>query len=159
MGGTPGSNFAALSDESLEAMGRLFVLTEQQGGLPGVMAEFIVRLIPKLTGGRRPVAPFKAIVKLWYKVRQPLLKEWMRSSVGEAAINLNAGMHIGDAVYRDMMRALVAEEEGKVTLEINMDGDKFFDRIKHHILQRQARAVGYPIVLLRVSLAVCGADT
>eukprot|EP00972_Heterocapsa_arctica_P104907 15459960-Heterocapsa_arctica.AAC.1 len=39
-----------------------------------------------------------------------------------------------------------------------MDGEKFFDRIKHHILYKQAKAVGYPMVMLTVSLATYRAE-
>ena len=146
-------NFAAMSDEALEAMGLLIVMTEQQGGFPDTMAEFLIRLIPKPVSGRRPVALFKAAVRMWYKVRQKICKAWLKFNVQESAINLNTGRQVGDAVYRDLVRALIGEKEGRVTVEVNMDGEKFFDNIKHHILHKQAKAVGYPMVLLRVSLA------
>eukprot|EP00972_Heterocapsa_arctica_P005454 805715-Heterocapsa_arctica.AAC.1 len=66
------------------------------------MAEFLIRLIPKPVTGRRPVAIFKSTVRMWYK---------------ESAINLNTGRQVGDAVYRDLIRALIGEKHGRATVE------------------------------------------
>eukprot|EP00972_Heterocapsa_arctica_P108035 15911814-Heterocapsa_arctica.AAC.1 len=53
---------------------------------------------------------------------------------------------------------MIGEKEGRATVEVNMDEEKFFDNVKHHILHKQTRAVGYPMVLLRVSLATYRAN-
>eukprot|EP00972_Heterocapsa_arctica_P088598 13064037-Heterocapsa_arctica.AAC.1 len=78
------------------------------------MAEFLIRLIPKPVSGRRPVALFKAAVRMWYKAStRSQCEAWLKFNVQESAINLNTGRQAGDAVYRDLVRALIGEKEGR----------------------------------------------
>ena len=71
-------HYTWLSDELLDVIGRLLMNMEQVGFWPWQVNEAMVHLIPKPTGGRRPIGLVASLPRLWERVRKPLLTHWRR---------------------------------------------------------------------------------
>ncbi len=54
-----------LSDQLLENIATLMYLAERSGGWPQALAVLLMHLIPKATGGHRPIALLASILRLW----------------------------------------------------------------------------------------------
>ncbi len=73
--GLPPKNLAYLGDKALATWATLYHRVEEEGSFPPDQSSFFVTVIPKHTGkGRRPVALFRALHRVWGKVRSSTLR-------------------------------------------------------------------------------------
>ena len=71
--------FAWLSDELLAAFALLLMSLEKLGVWPSQISAILIALIPKNSGGTRPIGLLAALVRLWERVRKPIVAEWRRT--------------------------------------------------------------------------------
>ena len=69
-----------LSDDLLDSVAKLLKAIENAGSWPQQLMEALIHLIPKPTGGRRPIGLLAALPRLWDRVRRPTLIQWRRGS-------------------------------------------------------------------------------
>ncbi len=69
-------HYTWLSDMLLDRLGIFMKLLESWGWWPEQLMEALIRLIPKPTGGRRPIGLLASLVRLWERVRRPYIVEW-----------------------------------------------------------------------------------
>ena len=75
-----------------EGWGALLWLAEQMWKGPEVVGDFLARPIPESQGvGRRPVALFLVVVRVWGCVRQVWLRQWQAQHVQDAVVNERMG--------------------------------------------------------------------
>ena len=67
-------HYSWLSDELLGRVAELLMKLEVVGIWLARIAEAIVHLIPKATGGRRPVGLLPSLVRVWERVRKPAVE-------------------------------------------------------------------------------------
>ena len=69
-----------LGDELLKAILRLLFLCECKGQWPDLSTDVVVALLPKPTGGRRPIGLFPWLPTNWAKVRRKTADKWEKAN-------------------------------------------------------------------------------
>jgi len=72
-----------LGDEVLEVMCDLLALLEALGVFPEDLEQVLVALIPKPTGGERPIGLYLALFRVWSAARGPKLPRWCCTECGD----------------------------------------------------------------------------
>ena len=144
--------FAEMSDAALATLALLFQDWEIGGECPATTQQVCTKLIPKPSGGRRPIGFFPAALRLRGKARVRHAKEWQNTVAADPAVNVQAGRNIGDSMWRSMLRAQCGVKEGSIALDMLWDINKCFEQVCPKLLWHLARELGYPLVLLRLSL-------
>ena len=141
-----------LSDRMLFALAAIFAAAEKLGAWPDLVNLVLIVLLPKPDGGFRPIGLFPMLVRLWFRVRVPLMRAWESAN---AMPQMFGGRRMGAhrAAWVASFRAEAAagaEHDHACNL---LDLVKAFERIPHDILARAAAFHDYPIALLRLCLA------
>ena len=144
--------FAGLSDDALATLADLFWAYEAHGLWTTQQSDLIVTLLAKATGGKRPILFFRSAYRLWGRWAQARVKTWAVDALQHYALNNQAGRRPGDAIWRNQVRAQMAEDTGLSFGEVFWDMAKAFDRVPREQLLRIALARGYPPSILRLSL-------
>ena len=69
-----------LSDEFLHALSTFLAMVEDLGVWPSQISTLIICLIPKVSGGRRPIGLLATLVKVWELARKQQVIEWRKAS-------------------------------------------------------------------------------
>ncbi len=69
-------HYGWLSDTLLARLGELMAALMTAGIWPRQVSAAILHLIPKATGGRRPIGVLASFVRLWERTLQPALEDW-----------------------------------------------------------------------------------
>ena len=147
---------ARLDDVILEAILRFMERCEETGEWPQEGSMVIIVLLPKPTGGRRPIGLLAWMPKILTKMRRSVAAEWEQEN--ERAY-LYAGPTKGAdvAAWKQAARAELAQVCGDATYaQVLLDLVKAFDRVPHHILVQEAVRLatpcgfsGYPLQHIR----------
>ena len=143
---------AFLSHSALEALGWLFALYEYHGQWNPEQANLLVNLLPKPDGDQRPIL-FRSGFRVWTRLTQGRVKQWAHQYMPDSFINNAAGRRPGDAVWRSLVRSDLELAAGRYVIECLWDVSKAFDRVPRDKLVHTAVSLGYPMELLRLSLA------
>ena len=73
-------SIADLSPQLRSCIADFLNVAEQEGRWPEQIATAIVHLIPKADGGRRPIGVLPTIVRIWERVRKPIVQVWLRQN-------------------------------------------------------------------------------
>ena len=63
-------HLACLEPEAAGVLSFIFALAEAIGDFEHVIADVLVPLIPKLSGGRRPIGLFRGVIRIWGRARR-----------------------------------------------------------------------------------------
>ena len=74
--GVPPRTVEMLSDELLGVLANLLNSIEESGLWPQSYAVSVLHLIPKPSGGRRPIGLLPTLIRLWEKTRKEAIREW-----------------------------------------------------------------------------------
>ncbi len=143
-----------LSEARLEELISLMMEAEATGCWPEGIGDVTVVLLPRPDGGFRPIGLFPFMVRAWFRVRRPLVLKWEAET--EAARDyLFAGKQKGAhvAAWQHAFRAEHAADSGATFAALLLDMEKCFEVVPHDVLAREAEQLGYPLQLLRLSLA------
>ena len=146
-------DFGELSEAALTRLTSIFEDWETTGTPEGQVAALVVKLIPKPDGGRRPIGLYQEVFRVWSKARQPLVRAWQARFITDAVVHMQQGRQIGDAAWRARVRALDATDRGRTVIEAMWDLRKCFEHVPHDKLVEQASRLGFPMDILRVSVA------
>ena len=136
----------------VEELGSILMAAERRGGWGGMAGVVITALIPKSGGGLRPIGLLPTVVRLWARIRAGEVQLWeARNERGYLYGGRGKGAMA--AAWKFAARAEAARLQGAVYAAVLLDQDKAFDRVPHHHVVRAAREWGYPIPILRLSLA------
>ena len=127
---------------------------EALGRWPRQVALVLIALLPKAEGGYRPIGLLPFLPRLWMRVRRRIAQAW---EARHPRPYLYAGKGKG-ANIAAWMQGATAELAATVKKQVGyaqalLDMVKAFDRIPHWLLVREARSLGYPLRLLRLSLS------
>ena len=123
------------------------------------MRNLFVKLIPKPTGGFRPICLFRSLYRIHMKSRSGFVRAW-EAEVGYKVQGFNnePGRRITDGMYRDGIRGDILGAKGPSYhgVELLRDLAKAYEAVRRYILWRFAAKHGYPVWLLRLSLNAYG---
>ncbi len=143
-------HFALLSDGSLKMLGQLIRIIESVGDFPSRTQDVAVALI---TDKRRPIGLYRALFRLWARLRRPLADEWEHQRAAQLFWIQGPGRACTDHVWRAAVQAATRAARQFAVAEIAYDIKKCYEHVPHVALARKACAAGYPARLLRVSIA------
>ncbi len=141
-----------LSDQRLEELIDLLMSAERSGAWPEGTGTVLIVLLPKPDGGWRPIGLFPTIIRVWMKLRRQLAQGWEEQHSRDFLFaGRGKGAHV--AAWQHAQRAEQAADAGATFVQLLLDMQKCFELVPHDVLVQEARAVGYPLPLLRLALA------
>ncbi len=147
---------ANLSDPSLTALSALLQAVEISGIWPRQISLVVTALLPKPRGGLRPIGIAAAVYRLWAKTRRKISDRWEQAHQ-RAYFSAARGNGPVDTMWRLAARQEEGTADGLEALVAGEDIQSFFEVLDRGRLAEEARAVGYPIPLLRAAMAAYSA--
>ena len=146
-------HFSLLCDTGLRVLSVLFLAMEASGKIPAQVRALLVILLPKPTGGTRPIDLFPAVMRLWGRCRRSVAEAW-ESAHDRDYIAAGRDRSATDATWRAAARAesSVGTEEAAATSLFDMV--RFFERIRFEWLFERAERHGFDLRILRICLAM-----
>ena len=141
-----------LPEHLLERLCGLLMKAEEEGDWTEAVGLVIIALLPKSDGGWRPIGLLPTIIRVWARTRRAEGDEWEGNHNREF---LYGGKQTGAqvAAWKHALRAEVAGAAGLSFAAVMTVLEKAFDRVTHARLVAAARQWGYPLRLLRLSIA------
>ena len=145
------------SDNILECYAVVLNKAEASGQWPNLVTTNLIHLIPKPSGGRRPIGVMATLVRLYERVRRGVVVQW-RSNTAEACNYMTGGKSAVDAVWVQSVRDEAVQEKGLVSASALLDLIKAFECVRLDVVWEAGRRLGFPLAILRLSLrAYCKA--
>ena len=140
-----------LSDEALHILAILFEAMELSACLPRQIEKVLIALLPKSSGGFRPIGLFPAVYRLWGRSRRRLAKEWELAHYRSYFV---AGQHAGatDVVWRQSVRAEAGTLQGECAASVLWDMSKFYESFNLGDLRILALRLGFPPAIVGPAL-------
>ncbi len=141
-----------LCDDALEVLSMILAAVEAAAVWPSQVSLVVAALLPKESGGFRPIGIAAAIYRIWSKARREEADAWERryprsffaAAKGDGPI---------DAMWRLAARQEAGIADGEVAATVTEDLHAFFETVDRDRLVREARAVGFPIAIIKAALA------
>mgnify|MGYP002811236266 CR=1 FL=1 len=152
-------HIAELPEEGLKVLAELFNLCEVLGDYPSILHTLFVKLIPKPTGGYRPICLFRTLYRIHMKARSAFARDWEKE-IGTRVKGFNdePGRRITDGMYRsgvrnDLRKSSTNKHHG---VELLRDLAKAFEAARRPKLWAMADKHRYPAWILRLSCNAYG---
>ena len=146
-------HFLHLTDFQLQPLCYIFKAWELMGRFELPDHALLIRMIPKMDGGIRPIGLFPALPRLWGKATQPILQDWVSRYAADHFVNMAKGRPVGDATWRHKALSTLDREQGGTVLETLLDFTKCFEHVRASPLIELAIKLNYPLHLLAISLS------
>ena len=145
-------HFALLSDPALEVLAVLLEAVEKAGHLPRQVELVMIALLPKASGGWRPIGLFPGIYRLWGRCRRPWAVAWERAHDRHYYA---AGQHTGagDVVWRQAVLSEAGVQQGFCSASVLWDMAKFYESFRHDWLLARALDTEFPPAIAHLALA------
>lgn len=143
-----------LSRETVKLMVTILHICEQHGTWPNQVAFVLIALLPKGDGDFRPIGLLSFLPRIWMRARRSAASKW-EASQGRGYLYAGKGKGTNVAAWRQGAVAELADALG-ITVQYAqalLGLVKAFNKVPHWLLVRDARALGFPLKLLRLSLA------
>ncbi len=141
-----------LSEEALGALATIFATAEVAAIWPRQVSLIVAALLPKPKGGYRPIGMAPAVYRLWSKARRVEADEWERQHA-RPFFSACKGNGPVDTVWRLATKQECGAARGDVAATISEDIHAFFETVDRDRLVAEARALGFPLAILRAALA------
>jgi hypothetical protein len=141
-----------LSGEALLALAVLFRMFENCGHWGEVIDLVLIVLLPKADGGFRPIGLFPTIVRVWMRARIWVARAWEAANAHPCLFGgpkMGAQRASWQAAFVSEMAAIAKMDHAQALLDLV----KAFETIPHHLVVEAAKAKGYNLIVLRLSLA------
>jgi hypothetical protein len=146
--------FSWLSDALLECFADAFMDIEAVGRWPSRLLLALMHLIPKEAGGRRPIGLLASFIRLWERVRAPVVRQWRLDCW--RSYNWSApGRSAERAAWIHSVTNEAAKENELESASTLIDLVKAFEHIPLELMWRQAVKHRFPLVLMRLVLELC----
>ena len=142
---------ALLSDELLGVFIDLFVRIEAIGCWPHEVSRTIAHLVPKPSGGRRPMGVLATITRIWEAIQKPVVWRWRAANIRPynwAA----AGRSAEGAIWAQTLEDEAAIARGYQCGAVLFDLVKAYEMVKLELVWREGMAMGFPPLILRLAL-------
>ena len=146
--------FGWLSDPLLDQLGLLLESIEERGRWPSQIGLAMVHLIPKASGGRRPIGLLASLVRLWERARKPEIENW-RSSCRREYNWMCKGKGAERSAWAQNIYEEAAVASGRATASILLDLVKAFEQVVLGQVWRCGARQGFPRRILVLALEAC----
>ena len=144
--------FARLSDDSLAALAQLLMKIEKTGVWPPSLNLVLIVLLAKGDGGFRPIGLLPSVIRIWMRARATQARAWEAVN-HTSSVYGGRGMGAQRAAWVEAFNAEAAVLEKEEQAQALLDLTKAFELVDHQLLLEAAKKRGYPLALLRLSLA------
>ena len=144
---------AWLSDELLEAFISFLTSIEDLGCWPHEVAQAIIHLIPKASGGRRPIGVLATVTRIWESMRKPVVWQW-RAKHTRPYNWATAGRSAEAAVWGQALRDEVARAKGKACGAVLYDLVKEYEYVRLELVWEAGLQMEFPAVILRLLMEI-----
>ena len=141
-----------LPDVMLLSLISILTACEKDGIWPASVAWVTIALLRKDDGGFRPIGLIPLLPRIWMRTRRSLVAEWEKCNM-RSYLYAGPGRGADSAAWKQAARAEAAKTIGGHHGMVLLDLMKAFENICHHVLVREAIALGYPLAILRLALA------
>ncbi len=117
--------YRLMSDENLEVVSCMMVISELIGALPPQLRLTATPLIPKPKSGHRSVANFTSFYRLWAKAPRPYVEEWEIAN-DRPYFAAGKARSTSDLVWRQAARAEASTSSGDHAAALLWDLSSFF---------------------------------
>ena len=125
----------------------------EEAGTFGEADEIVfIQLLRKAAGGRRPIAFFTSLYRLWGKTRKRALLKWESLMLMDEMYNTGKGKKTTDSIWRAEVRAEASKGIGKLYAMIMWDLLKAYDTIDHDLLATEAYEQQFPMKIMRLMI-------
>jgi hypothetical protein len=154
--GVGADNFAPRAVARLSAVARsslaaILMATEKLGQWGNAMHCTLIVLLPKTTGGLRPIGLQPLENRLWCRVRQEVARGWEAAHALPCLFGAK-GMGAQRAAWLAAFKAEAAAYGGEQHVMAMLDLKKAFEMVDHGKLLEAARRLSYDSTVLRLSL-------
>ena len=146
--------FMWLSDELLNAIAVFLLEIETVGSWPQQLQEALVHLIPKPTGGRRPIGLVASLPRLWDRVRRPVLQGW-RNTCQREYNWMCRGKGAARAIWAQSVEEEAAKFEAKKSTVVLIDLVKAFEQVTLGSVWEAGVRANFPSKMLRLAMEMC----
>ncbi len=137
-----------LSDDALITLSVIYAAVEVAAMWPRQVSLIVAALLPKASGGHRPIGIAPAVYRLWSKIRRGEANEWERQHP-RPFFSACRGNGPVDTMWRLAARQEAGSADGDVAATVSEDVQSFFETIDRARLVAEARALGFPIPVLK----------
>ena len=123
---------AVEGNNGLEAIAEYLNLVEAGGVFARIEQVLLIQLLRKPVGGRRPIAQFLSMFRIWGRTRKPLMAEWEQMMMADETFNTGRSRKATDSVWRAEARAEAAAASRSHYLMLMWDVLKACDRKPSH---------------------------
>ncbi len=134
------------------ALAFIFAAVERSAVWPRQVSMIVAALLPKATGGYRPIGMAPAIYRLWAKARRAEADAWERRHP-RPFFSATKGNGPADSVWRLAAQQEAGVADGHVAATVSEDVQAFFETLDRARLLREARALGFPVPIVKAALA------
>ncbi len=145
-----------LSDELLRQIARFLHSLERFSIWPQELLEALVHLIPKSSGGRRPIGVLVSLMRIWERARRPLVQAWRETCPRDYQWMIK-GRGANRAVWAQSVIEEAARQMGLASATVLVDLMKAFEQIILARVWSAGLRLGFPVQLLRLGLELCSA--
>ncbi len=143
---------ASLGDEALLTLAIIFAAVERSAVWPRQVSMIVAALLPKPSGGYRPIGMAPAIYRLWAKARRAEADAWERRHP-RPFFSATKGNGPADSIWRLAAQQEARVADGHVAATVSEDVQAFFETLDRGRLLREARALGFPVPIVKAALA------
>ena len=148
------SLFAWLSDTLLQCIAEYLEWLEDEGIWPAQLKEALVHLIPKSSGGRRPIGILPALVRLWERARRSEMEVWRATAVREYNW-MRHGRGAERSVWAQTVYEEAARARGQATASIMIDEVQAFEQVALNIMWTERLKMKMHRWILKLALEAC----
>jgi len=143
-----------LSDDALQVLIVIMMTAINVGKLPSAIETILVVLLPKDSGGTRPIGIFTTIVRVFMRwARRAFTDVWEQSVPRPFWFGIK-GATVQRGVWRLSLAGEYAKSTGQAAASALIDLEKAFENISFEWLWVSAQKYGYPLRLLRFLIAL-----
>ena len=145
--------FAELSDGALSTITVLYQLCDLCGQMPWQVSDVPMTFIAKPTGGVRGIGSNRAFNRLWQRTKREQVRTWEEANGAHPSFSVAKGKSPTEAIWRQSVRSEAGALQHWYVAILLWDLKKCFEFVVHRRLVSRAHWCGYPMQVLRVSVA------
>ena len=143
--------FSWLSNELLDQYANLLTVIENMGAWPALVTSLLIVQIPKAGGGRRPIGLLATLIRVWEKIRKPVMEVW-RTGVERSYNFAGKGKSSDIAAWLQAHKAEYVASKGESSAASLVDLTRAFEMVPLELVWAAGLRLHCPPAILRLEL-------